>query len=370
VKIDVKDLLGAVQTLRSPGTRIGLPDDPTSVDIPDPRRLSGCLDDALRAFRGLRGGGGYLVSAAVNEYHRAVWVRFVQRGPCQDRGGQVESALASAFRALRALVRKSRGDLHYWGGNNYFDVSLPFRGPMREAFPEVNHLPWAERYRHLLDRATWGSLRGMVFRFSELAEAFAARCITPGLSRVLIPSVGLCVHPWLLADRGLTVVATDAAGTALDALSEPDRWPRLYSRAAFERWDIAESATYATQGNPDHFERMPDLEDGGVREALRQRITFAPCDWADLPVGRGGVEAIFATNALPRDSAAERLGVLREWVRVVKPGGLVLIAQHNFFDSDVGLVLRDAGWVEADILGGEVPSPPGATGLQIRYSSG
>jgi hypothetical protein len=370
LKIDIKDLLGSVQAIRSAGVRIGLPDDPTPVDINDPQRFSACLDNALRAFRDLRGGADYLVSAEVNTHHQAVWVRFVQRGPCRDHNGQVEPVLEPAFQALRAEVARSHGDLHYWGGNNYFDVSLPFRGPVREAFPEVKHLPWDERYRYLLERATWGSLRGMVFRFSNLAESFAARCVEFRLSRVLVPSVGLCVHPWLFADHGLSVVATDAAGSALAALSEPDRWPRLCSRAAFERWDIAESASYATQGNPDHFDRMPDLEDREVRESLRQRITFALSDWADLPLGGGSVDAIFATNALPRESSAEQLRVLKEWVRVVRPGGIVLIAQHNFFGSDVEPVLRSAGWVEANILGGERPAESGATGFQIRYSSG
>jgi SAM-dependent methyltransferase len=210
----------------------------------------------------------------------------------------------------------------------------------------------------------------MVFRFSNLAESFAARCVALGLSRVLIPSVGLCVHPWLFANHGLSAVATDAAASSLAALSEPERWPRLYSRAAFERWDIAESASFATQGNPDHFERMPDLEDQRVRESLRQRISFAVNDWADLHLRAGGVDAIFATNALPRESSVEQLHVLKEWVRVVRPGGLVFIAQHNFFDADVEPVLRDAGWVNTNVLGGERPNQPGATGFQIHYSSG
>ena len=370
MKIDVKELLGSVQAIRFPRARIGVPDDPTPVEIADPQQFSACLDGALHAFRDLRSGTDYLVSAEVNTFHRAVWVRFVQRGPCQDRNGLIEPELEPAFQALRAVIAKSGGDLDYWGGNNYFDISLPFRSPIREDFPEVEHLPWDERYRYLLERATWGSLRGMVFRFSNLAESFAARCVEFGMSRVLIPSVGLCVHPWLFADHGLSVVATDAAESALATLSEPDRWPRLYSRLAFERWDIAQSSSYATQGNPDHFARMPDLQDRGVRESLRQRITFAVSDWADLPLGDGSVDAIFATNALPRDSAAEQFQVLKEWVRLVRPGGLVFITQHNFFSSDVEPTLRDAGWVEANILGAEWPAQPGATGFEILYSSG
>ncbi len=260
--------------------------------------------------------------------------------------------------------------LNYWGGNNYFDVSLPFHGPVRESFPEVDHLPWDERYRRLLERATWESLRGRVFRFSNLATAFATRCVEFGLSRTLIPSVGLCVHPWLFADHGLSVVTTEIAQSALAVLSEPNRWPRLYSLAAFERWDIAESASYATQGNPNHFARMPDLDDEGVRELLRRRITFAHRDWADLPLADRSVDALFATNALPRESSAEQFRVLQEWIRVVRPGGVVFFAQHNFYDSDVEAILSNAGWVQSDILGGERPVQFGEIGFQIRYSSG
>lgn len=166
------------------------------------------------------------------------------------------------------------------------------------------------------------------------------------------------------------MIATDSTWSALAALSEPDRWPRLFSQAAFERWDIAESASYATQGNPDHFSRMPDLEDQGVRASLRQRIAFARSDWAGLPLGRGSVDAIFATNALPRESPAELVRVLNEWVRVVRRGGLVLIAQHNFFNSDVEPVLLAAGWVATNLLGGERPGQPDTIGFQVRYSSG
>jgi hypothetical protein len=374
LEIDIKELLRSVQALQTPRTRIGCPDDPTPVGIADLRSFVTCLDNALRAFRDLRGGADYLVSAEVNAYHRCVGVRFVQRGECgkawEDRIGQVEPALEAVFLDLYAAAARNDGVFSYWGGTNFLDLSFPFKGPVREEFPEVKHLPWDERYRYLLERATWGSLRHMVFRFSNLAESFATRCVELGLSRALIPSVGLCVHPWLFAEHGLSVVATDAAGSALTALSEPHRWPRLYSQAAFERWDIAESAHYATQGNPDHFARMPDLEDRGVRESLRQRITFALSAWADLPLRSGSVDAIFATNALPRESSAEQLRVLEEWARVVRPGGIVFIAQHNFFDAGVEAVLRDSGWVEANILGGERPAQSGVTGFQIRYSSG
>lgn len=369
MKIDIKDILGAIPTIQPPHGRIGLPDDPTVVDITDPVRLCKCLDDALRAFKNLRG-GLYLVSAAVNTYHRIVHVRFVQPGKSADGNNAMEPALRRPFQTLSAELRANGGELDYWGGNNYFDVSLPFRGPMRESFPEVDHLPWDEHYRELLALASWESLRRMVFRFSKLAESFSVRCAEFGIERVLIPSVGLCVHPWLFASRQRSVIATDVAASAIDVLSQPEHWPQLYSQAAFERWDIAQSAAFATQRNPWHFSAMPDLGSVTMREALRQRITFATADWANLPLGNGAVDALFATNALPRESTEEQTAVLKEWCRVVRPGGLVFIAMHNWFDSGSESTLTKAGWIQSNLLRGERPGPPGATTFEIYRSSG
>lgn len=369
MKIDIKDILGAIPTIQPPHGRIGLPDDPTVVDITDPARFCKCLDDALRAFKNLRG-GLCLVSAEVNTYHRTMQVRFVQPGKSTERDGKPEPALRTPFKALSTEAKANGGELHYWGGNNYFNVSLPFRGPMREDFPEVDHLPWNEHNRELLALASWGSLRSMVFRFSRLAELFSVRCRELGMERVLIPSVGLCVHPWLFASRQRSVIATDVAASAIDVLSQPEHWPQLYSQAAFERWDIAQSAAYASQGNPEYFSGMPDLECLSIRESLRERITFAIADWANLPLGNGAVDALFATNALPRESTEEQTAVLKEWCRVVRPGGLVFIAMHNWFDSGSESTLTKAGWIQSNLLRGERPGPPGATTFQIYRSSG
>jgi hypothetical protein len=370
LKIDIKDLLNSVPLVQTAGVRIGWPDDPTPVDVSNPQRFSASLDAALRAFRDLRRGTECLVDADVNSYHKSVWIRFVQSGSSVNRNGQVEAELEPTFRSLGAMLKEDGGDLHYWGGNNYFDLSFPFRGPMREAFPAVDHLPWNERYRQLLERATWESLRAMVFRFSNLATSFAARCVEFQISKVLVPSVGLCVHPWLFANRGLSVIATDAAASALAVLSQPGCWPRLFSRSAFERWDIAEAASHASQGNPEHFAEMPDLENHALRELLQQRITFTLADWAELPLATGSIDAIFATNALPRKSPNNQISVLKEWARVVRPGGMVFIAQHNFLNSQVESVLQDAGCVEANILRGKRPPQSDTTGFQLYLSSG
>ena len=375
MKVDIKELIGSLQAIHSPSARVGLPDGPCPVDIPNLPRLSRCLDNALHALRDLRGGSSYLVCAEVETSGRVVRIRFVQGVPEQESKVDVdtmlffEPALRPAFQSLSAALRRSRGELDYWGGENYFDVLIPCHGSMRENFPNVEHLPWDERYRYLLQQESWDSLRNRVFRFGYLAESFANRCVEFGLSRVVVPSVGLCVHPWLFADHGLLVIATDVSESALAALSEPDSWPQLYSRAAFERWDISMSASYAGE-NGDGFKRMPDLQDGSVRALLRQRITFAHSDWTNLPLASGSVDAIFATNALPRESCAEQTSVLKEWTRVVRPGGLAFIAQHNFLSSDVDQMLLNEGWMMTDILRGERPTQSGKTGFQTYYSSG
>lgn len=369
MELDIRDLLGSVPMLQSPGVRIGLPDDPTPVHISDPGLLAAHLDDALRAFHELRPLSKYLVDASINTIHGSLWTRFVKPGASGHRG-VVEPTLAPLFDSLREVVAHNHGDFHYWGGNNYFDANLPFRGLMREDFPDVKDLPWEQRYRYLLERESWESLRGRVFRFSRFAVSIASQCIERQMSRILIPSVGLCIDPWLFADRGLSVIATESSGSALAAVSEPWEWPRLYSRSAFERWDIHQAGIYACDPQPDHFPGIPDLEDRGVRESLKQRIEFELADWAKLPINDRSIDAIFATNALPRDSEKELASVLREWVRVIRPGGIAFVLQHNFFKSDVEATLQDAGWVRKNILKGECPDQPDRTSYQVFRSSG
>jgi hypothetical protein len=374
MQIDVKHFLDVLPAIHTPGVRIGYPDDPTLIDIKEHQLFAACLNDALVAFRDIKKCDDYVVDAEVNSYIRAVWIRFIQLDSSRVSdafhvvNGRWEPEVAAAFDALSAAMVRNNGTLHYWGGNNYFDLSIPYSGPMRENIPEVEHLPWDDRYRYLLQHADWGYLRQMVFRFSSLAEVIAARCVDFGLSRVLIPSVGLCVDPWIFANRGLSVVATETAESALTAVSDPIRWPRLYSPAAKERWDVAASSAYASQGNPDSFEELPDLANDEIVAGLRHRIQFAVADWEALPIEAGSIDAIFATNALPRDSNDEQLRVLKEWIRVVRPGGAAFIAQHNFRESNVEQTLRDAGWMHVDLLNGE-RRPPG-TVFQMYLSSG
>src|SRR5262245_40418284 len=136
MKIDLRDLLGLVPAMNVPASRVGWPDGPTMVEVGDPDRFSASLDAAMRAFRELRPGTQTLVRADVHGYRNEVWIRVLQNGPFSDRNGQVEASLSRSFGSLRAAAERNGGGLHYWGGNNYLDVSLPCPGSDREEFLE------------------------------------------------------------------------------------------------------------------------------------------------------------------------------------------------------------------------------------------
>lgn len=370
VNVELSDLLSFSRPPSAASVRISLPDDPMTVQLADVSRFKSYLEEALSAFGLFNGNSALLVCASINSYHRSLCIRFVQGTSRIGGNGEWETGLRPAFSKLRDETRRNGGDFHHWGGNNYFDVSLQFSGPMRLCSPKVDHLPWNERYLKLLEVGSWDSLRDRVFRFGKYAELFASQCVSFGKSKVFIPSTGLCVHPWQFALQGLQVIATDAATAALDVVSQPLLWPRLYSRMAFERWDAENCSTSASQGNFDHFEKMPDLQCKEVSERLRKQISFAVADWSDLPLTSGCVDAIFATNALPRDSSDNRNKVLREWTRVMAPGGLAFIAQHNFFEPEAYSILQDAGWKHVNIMQGERPSGSDTVRFQISHSSG
>ena len=372
MRIEIRDLLASVPAIGTQGMPVGLPDGPTWVEVALPDRFAASLDAAIRAFQLLRPGTRTLVSAEVNTYRKAVVVRVLQNGRSdRDRGGRVKAPLARSFDQLRSVVQRDGGSLDYWGGNNYLDVLIPYPNPDRDDFPEVEHLAWNDRYRVLLERESWSSLRDRAFRFSDLASRLAARCVARRMKCVLVPSVGICVHPWLFASRALNVAATDSAGVALAALSKPGLGPNLYSTAAYERWDISECATFAMMPHPGHFDGMPALEDDRVREVLRQRIVFLTAEWVRLPVASPTVDLVFATNAVPRSSDVEREAVLGEWVRVLRPGGVVFIVQHNpGADRRAESFLSERGLSEIDFLEGDEPREGARGAFQVLYSSG
>jgi hypothetical protein len=55
MKLELRQLLGGVRELQLPGIRLGWPDDPTCVNVSDPKAFAARLDTALSAFRDLRG---------------------------------------------------------------------------------------------------------------------------------------------------------------------------------------------------------------------------------------------------------------------------------------------------------------------------
>lgn len=374
MRVEIGSFLGSIEPINGPGCRLSSPDDPTFVSISNPTRLSACLTNALIAFRESRQATGFVTYAGINDYHKQVLIRFVVQGARRlrrlDPKGLIETSLRPVFRLLGAAMESERGEFSYWGSDNHFNLSFPYRGPMRESFPDVDHLPWDNRYQALLNRASWESLRRMVYRYSSLASSIAAECKRIGLTTVLLPSVGLTIHPWLFANSGLNVIATDIAATPLSVLASIAPWHRLFSTSAFERWDLSQCSSYATQGNLDHFEGMPVLENKSVRAALQRRISLVVADWAALPLRDYSIDAIFAANSLPRGSPEEQTNAILEWTRIVKPGGLVFVVQHNFSNSIVDSLLHGAGWRSADVLAGERPTQSDVTTFQTYYASG
>jgi ubiquinone/menaquinone biosynthesis C-methylase UbiE len=122
-------------------------------------------------------------------------------------------------------------------------------------------------------------------------------------------------------------------------------------------------------GHPHGFDPMPELQRAEVREDLLQRIRFEQSDWAQLPLADGSVDVVFATNALPRGNDALRVDVLKEWTRVIRPGGLVFCTMHNDPGLDPGGFFEKRGLVRIDALRGET-GPAGANTFQHYLSSG
>jgi SAM-dependent methyltransferase len=214
---------------------------------------------------------------------------------------------------------------------------------------------------------SFSSLRREVYRFSARAMQVARWSATRAPVRVLIPSVGLCVHPWLFAAASLSVVATDISRTALATLTNPCALPRVYGAKAQERWDIHESAAYGGQ-HPEGFEPMPDLENERTCAALRPRIEFIEADWADLPLEDASIDVVFATNALPRGDDETRASVLAEWARVARTGGLIFTQMHNDAGPMAGAFFEQLGWQRIDTLTDE--RRPGVTAFLEYLSSG
>jgi hypothetical protein len=78
------------------------------------------------------------------------------------------------------------------------------------------------------------------------------------------------------------------------------------------------------------------------------------------------VSTLYSRRTLcPALQSTNRVKVLWEWQRVVRPGGAVFIAQHNFIDAELESILRNSGWTQTDLLRGVRPDSADATGFQI-----
>jgi SAM-dependent methyltransferase len=356
----VEPLIGIDALLRPvfdehPDLRVGWPDGIVEVSARETDAIRSELRSLLTAFRALWTGCAIVVDVTVYADGDRLDVRIYRVGQRGMKGGpppeDARAALDLAIKPLRAC------DPHRGFDGTNVGFSLTARrldaDSARHSFPPFADLGWDDLYRAKLEKTSWSSLRAEAYRFCNLASRIAtwAEGIEP--KRVLIPSVGLCVHPWFFAERGFSVVATDLSSTALEALSHPERLPLLYGVPAHARWEIHESAMWGG-ASPETFAGMPALEDPEVAARLRSRIEIVASDWAAVPLPAASVDVVFATNALPRGDPRAREAVLAEWSRVIRPNGLVFVAMHNDGEPYAGRTFfQSRGWRRVDALGGE-----------------
>lgn len=235
----------------------------------------------------------------------------------------------------------------------------------------LEELSWAERYALLLGETPWSDLREDAYRWSFLAERLASYAARHELRTALCCSVGLNVDPWLLAAAGLRVVAVEEAWPALEATAHPERLPGLYSADAKERWHVRQAHTYVGQVNPEAFDLMPDLARPEVVAELSRRTLWLRADQGRLPLPPASVDVVFTCNALPRgEESAPRTALLDEWLRVLRPGGLVVLAMHNArgICREVRGLLSARGLVEVSVRSPDGP-PPGPRGAFAIFAS-
>jgi SAM-dependent methyltransferase len=373
--ISARELLGPFFN-ENPDIRVGWPDDEVALEVKGPDALRAELATVLARFRTVWPSMPLFADIKVNTVRQTLYLRLGAARPPMP-WPELDALEASARAALEEWVvplsrcaEQNGGGAH--GGGGFVSLELPLPAEVaanaRRDFPSLPDEDWDECYRVKLARMSWHSLRDEVYRFCDLATQIARWTAEQGYSSVLIPSVGLCVHPWLFAHHSLSVIATDISPTALDAVAHPERLPRMYGTAAKERWEVSEAAMWFGGRNPHSFEPMPDLERAETAGALRPRIRFVEADGAALPVGDASVDVLFATNALPREDFDLFERVVREWARVVRPGGFVFSAMHNGMQCDLERFSERLGWRPVDALKGE---PAGeATGFQQSFSGG
>lgn len=373
--LTAQDLLGKILE-EFPDLRVGWPDESVRLRLRDVEELRTSFRAVLADFRKLWKGASTFADIDVAPEYRRLDVRVARTGTrLADLGireEEVRSILDGWIAPLSQSCTRNGGSAHRGWTGSYFGMNLPVQsigeGSHRLDFPDLPQERWEARYRAKLLRTTWSSLRSEVFRFCDLASAIASWCVASRATSVLIPSVGICVHPWVFAEHGLSVIATDIATTALDTVRHPERLSQVYGLTAKRRWEISENAAYGGEF-PHGFDSMPEIDRAHVADRLRERITFVEADWVALPLPEKSIDVVFATNALPRENADLRRRALEEWARVIRPGGLVFSAMHNAFDRDTEALFESRGWHRIDALGGET-SPARKNVYQDYRSSG
>jgi ubiquinone/menaquinone biosynthesis C-methylase UbiE len=73
---------------------------------------------------------------------------------------------------------------------------------------------------------------------------------------------------------------------------------------------------------------------------------------------------------LPRDGNERRQRVLDEWVRVIRPGGLIFCAMHNPNGATATPYFENLGWQRIDALRGERTRTTDKPMFQEYLSSG
>jgi hypothetical protein len=347
--------------------KVGWPDDDVDLRVADPAELRAAFAECLTKFREYWPNTTTVIDIAVNTYHWKLDVRVKQLAvePERQSTSSFPEALQTAFTALDRAVGAD-GKTYCWSTCVYFGMMLPIEVPAgaREDFPKLDTADWDELYRRELERASWRHLRAKAFRFCnhavELARALHGRAAT-----IAVPSVGLCAHPWIFAEAGLRAIATDISATALAIVAQPERWPRIYGSAAQLRWHIDQTCLHAGVVQPGAFPRMAAIERADVAAELRSRIAFARADWTALPIDAHAVDAMFATNALPRDNEAlARVAV--EWQRVLKLTGHLFLAMHGAGGLDIAATFERLGWTATDAVDAE----PTKLTYQPYFSSG
>jgi SAM-dependent methyltransferase len=326
-----------------------------------PTGFVGALRDAIQALRDLRPDSRTLIDVS----DKGTQVSFVVvQSPHPDES--FARQLGPSVEPLVALCKAAGGHClpPFTGLTLWLQLPLDPSTPPAERDPFRPRLPedhtFEQRYAAYLARSSWATLRAEVFRFSMWAERAARYAARHGLRTALCPAVGINADPWIFASLGARrVVALDLAPSALAAVGHPERWPRLYSRAAQSTWELETCCSWVGGLSPYLFHGLRDLARPEVRAELGPRVIAVQADQRQAPLPDRSIDVLFACNALPRASAAELARTLAEWQRVLRPGGYAFIRMFNAdaLCERVRASFGERGWTAIDPTDPVAPEP-------------